>query len=182
MTEIKVYFNGETEMGCYIQNTMVVLPEDYTMNQLVTAIKNAGYTRFMLPTMKRLVDLPTMKRLVDVKEEVSETETNETTVETTAEQETVEGISKTETTTEMDDSGKDANNTDFQQQLYNAEYNKTFTVQGGIERFLKLAKEFVKNKSAEISLIVDTAAQVLHDKYGLDYGTIETLEIEAYNS
>ena len=93
-----------------------------------------------------------------------------------------ESKKRTETTTEMDDSGKDANNTDFQQQLYNAEYNKTFTVQGGIERFLKLAKEFVKNKSAEISLIVDTAAQVLHDKYGLDYGTIETLEIEAYNS
>lgn len=33
-----------------------------------------------------------------------------------------------------------------------------------------------------MSLIVDTAAQVLHDKYKLDYGTIEALEIEAYNS
>ena len=54
---IKVYFDGETEMGCYIKNAMVVLPEDYTMNQLVTAIKNAGYTRFMLSTMKRLVEV-----------------------------------------------------------------------------------------------------------------------------
>ena len=77
---------------------------------------------------------------------------------------------------------KEMNSTNFIQQLYDAEYSKTFTVQGGIERFLKLAKEFVKNKSSEMSLIVDTAAQVLHDKYGLDYGTIETLEIEAYNS
>lgn len=74
------------------------------------------------------------------------------------------------------------NSTNFIQQLYDAEYKKTLTVQGGIERFLKLAKEFVKNKSAEMSLIVDTAAQVLHDKYKLGYGTIETLEIEAYNS
>ena len=131
-------------------------------------------------------------------EETAETETEET-IKTTAEQETVEGISKTETTTETDDSGfeyysvetaevskevinnrKEVNSTNFIQQLYDAEYSKTLTAHGGIERFLKLAKEFVKNKSAEMSLIVDTAAQVLHDKYKLDYGTIEALEIEAY--
>ena len=70
----------------------------------------------------------------------------------------------------------------FYKELYDAEYSKSLTVEGGIERFLKLAKEFVKNKSIEMSLIVDIAAQVLHDKYKLDYGTIETLEIEAYNS
>ena len=54
---IKVYFNGTTESGCYIQNAMVVLHEDYTMNQLVKAIKEAGYINFMLPTMKRLVEV-----------------------------------------------------------------------------------------------------------------------------
>lgn len=77
---------------------------------------------------------------------------------------------------------KRKNDTSFIQQLYEAEYSKTLTVRGGIERFLKLVKEFDKNKSIEMSLIVDIAAQVLHDKYKLDYGTIETLEIEAYNS
>lgn len=53
----KIYFDGQTEMGCYIRNAMVVLPEDYTMNQLIKAIKEAGYTKFMLPTMKRLVEV-----------------------------------------------------------------------------------------------------------------------------
>ena len=53
----RVYFNGVTEMGCYIQNAMVVLPEDYTMSQLVNAIKEAGYKMFMLDTMKRLVEV-----------------------------------------------------------------------------------------------------------------------------
>ena len=96
-TTIKVYFDGETEMGCYIQNAMVVLPEDYTMNQLVTAIKNAGYTRFMLPTMKRLVEV----------HREQEVETEATTVETSEQEatETADGISKMETTTETGDSG-----------------------------------------------------------------------------
>ena len=52
---IKVYFDGITEMGCCIKNAMVVLPADYTMNQFVKAVKNAGYKGFMLPTMKRFV-------------------------------------------------------------------------------------------------------------------------------
>lgn len=100
-------------------------------------------------------------------------------------QDTKRVIKKPETaevSKEVVDNRKEVNSTSFIQQLYDAEYSKTLTVQGGIERFLKLAKEFVKNKSTEMSLIVDTAAQVLHDKYKLDYGTIETLEIEAYNS
>lgn len=53
----KIYFDGERESGAYIRNAMVVLPEDYTMTQFVRAIKEAGYTRFMLPTMKRLVSI-----------------------------------------------------------------------------------------------------------------------------
>lgn len=52
-----VYFNGQLECGAYIQNAMVVVPEDYTMNQLVTAIKNAGYVRFMTNSMRTLVEI-----------------------------------------------------------------------------------------------------------------------------
>ena len=54
---IKVYFYGITEMGCFIKNAMVVVPEDYTMNQLVKAIKENGYKAFMLDTMKRFVEI-----------------------------------------------------------------------------------------------------------------------------
>lgn len=53
MEQIKVYFDGITaEYGGYIQNACVVLPEDYTMHQLVTAIKLDGYKMFRLPQMK----------------------------------------------------------------------------------------------------------------------------------
>ena len=55
MKTMKVYFNGNLECGAYIQNAMVEVPEDYTMNQMVNAIKAAGYVTFKLPTMKRLV-------------------------------------------------------------------------------------------------------------------------------
>ncbi len=48
----KVYFDGITEMGCNIQNAVVMLPEDYTMNQLVSGIKALGYKMFKLNTMK----------------------------------------------------------------------------------------------------------------------------------
>lgn len=51
----RIYFTGITEMGCCIQNAMVVVPEEYTMNQMVQAIKTAGYKMFMLNTMKRFV-------------------------------------------------------------------------------------------------------------------------------
>ena len=53
----RIYFDGVTEMGCVIKNAMVVLPEDYTMNQMVKAIKEAGYKMFMLNTMKRFVEV-----------------------------------------------------------------------------------------------------------------------------
>lgn len=52
---MKVYFNGNLECGAYIQNAVVIVPEDYTMRQMVSAIKSAGYTTFKLPSMKRLV-------------------------------------------------------------------------------------------------------------------------------
>ena len=55
MKMIKVYFTGITEMGCCIYGASVFVPEDYTMNQMVQAIKEAGYKMFMLNTMKRFV-------------------------------------------------------------------------------------------------------------------------------
>lgn len=54
---MKVYFNGQTKNGSFIYDAMVTVPEDYTMNQLVKAIRNAGYISFMTATMKRLVKI-----------------------------------------------------------------------------------------------------------------------------
>ena len=53
----KVYFDGITEMGCVIKNAMVVVSEDYTMNQMVKAIKENGYKMFKLDSMKRFVEV-----------------------------------------------------------------------------------------------------------------------------
>jgi hypothetical protein len=53
----KVYFNGQLTSGAYIQNACVTVNEDYTMNQLVTAIREAGYVSFMTQTMNRLVKI-----------------------------------------------------------------------------------------------------------------------------
>lgn len=52
-----IYFNGQLECVAYIQNAMVIVPEDYTMNQLVTAIRSAGYVSFMTKAMRTLVKI-----------------------------------------------------------------------------------------------------------------------------
>lgn len=54
---MKVYFNGQTNNGAFIYGAMVTVHEDYTMNELVTAIRNAGYVSFMTETMKTLVKI-----------------------------------------------------------------------------------------------------------------------------
>lgn len=51
----RIYFDGITEMGCVIKDAMVVVNEDYTMTQLVNAIKANGYKMFKLNTMKIFV-------------------------------------------------------------------------------------------------------------------------------
>ena len=55
----ELYFDGELSLTCggsaYIQGAKVIVPDDATMNQIVTAIRKAGYISFMLPTMNRLV-------------------------------------------------------------------------------------------------------------------------------
>ncbi len=57
MTEI--CFDGELSLTCggssYIQGAKVIVPQDPTMNQIVTAIRDAGYISFKLPGMRRLV-------------------------------------------------------------------------------------------------------------------------------
>lgn len=52
---IKVYFDGITNMGCCIKNARVEVNEDYTMRQIVNAIKEAGYQMFKLDSMNRFV-------------------------------------------------------------------------------------------------------------------------------
>ena len=52
-----VYFDGQLVSGAYIQNAYVTVDEDYTMNQLVTTIREAGYVAFMTQTMNRLVKI-----------------------------------------------------------------------------------------------------------------------------
>lgn len=54
----KIYFTGETKSGCFIQGAMVEVSKDATMIEIVRAIRDAGYSRFMLQSMNRLVDVP----------------------------------------------------------------------------------------------------------------------------
>lgn len=54
---VKVYFNGITEMGCCITDAMVVVPEDYTMGEIVRAIKANGYRYFRLDGMRRYAEV-----------------------------------------------------------------------------------------------------------------------------
>lgn len=68
------------------------------------------------------------------------------------------------------------------EKLYEAEYRKTFTVEGGIRRYQILCQMFVEDSCMEMSLIVDTVAQVLHNKYGLGWDEIEELAINAYKA
>lgn len=57
MKQVRVYFDGQRESGACVQNAMVVLNEDWTMSQLVRAIKESGYVSFCLETMKRAVKI-----------------------------------------------------------------------------------------------------------------------------
>lgn len=52
----KVYFEGQTTEGAYIR-TSIMMNEDYTMNQLVSAIKARGFINFMTSTMNILVNI-----------------------------------------------------------------------------------------------------------------------------
>lgn len=53
-----VYFNGITTGGCCIQNAMVTVRENYTMTEIVNAIRNAGYKKFQLCGMRVFADVP----------------------------------------------------------------------------------------------------------------------------
>lgn len=53
----KVYFDGE-KYGAYVQGASVTVSDDYTMTELVKAIKAAGYATFMTETMRRLAKVP----------------------------------------------------------------------------------------------------------------------------
>lgn len=48
----EVYFDSVLECGAVIKNDMVVLPEDWTMTQLVKALKANGVKMFKLETMR----------------------------------------------------------------------------------------------------------------------------------
>jgi hypothetical protein len=52
--QIRVYFDGERESGAFVQGASVTVNEEYTMRQLVNAIKEAGYISFATETMRRL--------------------------------------------------------------------------------------------------------------------------------
>ena len=55
----KIYFCGETDKyGAYVQGASVTVSDDYTMTELVRAIKNAGYATFMLDGMRKLAKVP----------------------------------------------------------------------------------------------------------------------------
>lgn len=50
----EVFFNGVLNCGAFIYGASVTVREDYTMSEIVKAIKAAGYKEFMLDGMKRL--------------------------------------------------------------------------------------------------------------------------------
>ena len=55
----KVYFDGVTDKyGAYVQGACVTVSDDYTMTELVRAIKAAGYKAFMTSNMSRLAKVP----------------------------------------------------------------------------------------------------------------------------
>lgn len=55
MTE--VYIQAITEMGCCVYTTITV-PEYYTMNQMVQAVKRRGFTAFRITnTMRTFVNV-----------------------------------------------------------------------------------------------------------------------------
>lgn len=54
----KIYFDGETIYGAYLQGACVTVSDDYTMVELVRAIKNAGYVTFMTDEMRILAKIP----------------------------------------------------------------------------------------------------------------------------
>lgn len=55
---IKVYFDGETKHGAYVKDACVEVSEDYTMVEIVRAIKDAGYKTFMFGEMRSLARVP----------------------------------------------------------------------------------------------------------------------------
>ena len=48
----RVYFDSVLECGAVIKGDMVVLPKDWTMTQLVKALKANGVKMFKLETMR----------------------------------------------------------------------------------------------------------------------------------
>ncbi len=67
----------------------------------------------------------------------------------------------------------------FLEQLTVAEMKKTFTVEGQIERYENLCRDFANSHSMELSMICHAAEIVLHEKYGLSWEEIEAIEIES---
>lgn len=56
-TIIKIYFTDITEYGSCIYDVVVFVSEDYTMNQLVLAIKEEEYASFKLQSMRCFVKI-----------------------------------------------------------------------------------------------------------------------------
>lgn len=55
----KVYFDGEMDKyGAYVQGVSVTVSDDYTMTELVKAIKAKGFATFKTDTMRRLAKVP----------------------------------------------------------------------------------------------------------------------------
>lgn len=67
-------------------------------------------------------------------------------------------------------------------ELTATEWNKTFTVQGAIERYKELCRMFANDPTIEISMICEAAVKVMHDKYGVDFDEIERFELEAISA
>jgi len=69
---------------------------------------------------------------------------------------------------------------DFYDMMKEAERKLTFTKEKHIERYKKLIESFAGNPSMEISMVCTACVNVLHEKYGMEWSEIESIEMAVY--
>lgn len=69
---------------------------------------------------------------------------------------------------------------DFYDMMKETEGKACFTKEKHIERYMKFIEQFAENPSMELSMICQACANVLHEKYGMEWGEIEDIELAVY--
>lgn len=69
---------------------------------------------------------------------------------------------------------------DFYDMMKETERKACFTKKKHIKRYMKFIEQFAENPSMELSMICQACANVLHEKYGMEWGEIEDIELAVY--